>query len=49
MISGDTSLGLRDKGYGPDVAIFRSLFSAKNVFRKEDKRINSSLLLPKTI
>ncbi|MBK9503402.1 MAG: hypothetical protein IPO06_29315 [Leptospiraceae bacterium] len=46
MISGDTSLGLRDKGYGPDVAIFRSLFSVKNVFRKEDKRIEFKFTSP---
>jgi hypothetical protein len=43
MISGEPSLGLRDKGYGPDVAIFRSLFTNKGIYGKKEGKIAFTL------
>ncbi|MCC5813913.1 MAG: hypothetical protein JJT78_04095 [Leptospira sp.] len=34
MLSGSPDLGTQNNGYGPDVAIFRSLFTAKNLIHK---------------
>ncbi|HMX35070.1 MAG TPA: hypothetical protein PKC66_22750, partial [Leptospiraceae bacterium] len=46
MIAGDLSLGSKEKGYGPDVAIFRSLFSIKSVYKTTDGRVQYSFVSP---
>jgi hypothetical protein len=36
LLTGDHSHSTKDNGYGPDVAIFRSLFVAKNLFLEKE-------------
>ncbi|MCB1144912.1 MAG: hypothetical protein KDK54_21875, partial [Leptospiraceae bacterium] len=36
MLEGETALGTKVKGYGPDVSIFRSLFTVKGLYSVEE-------------
>ncbi|MCB1144828.1 MAG: hypothetical protein KDK54_21450 [Leptospiraceae bacterium] len=49
MLEGDISLGTKERGYGPDVPIFRALFTVKNLFQLKDGKNSFNFNDPRDI